>query len=364
LYQEVESEDQRVVYYPLDASEKFFSYKDVYIYIQEEDSFAQDNTFSVFDGNKQVLKILYRSGMPNPFFPAVLQNLRRIYANKWDFWVTEAKPTDPIPEKGYSGYDFYFFEHDMPLILPTDGVVFLSNPNIAPLGANFRVEVPKHWNGKSVPLEAEVENHPLLNYLDPSLFEISMCTPITFGMEYETVLSCDGGTPALSYCNEPDKKIVVMSFNVHYSNLAITENISILLYNVFEYLIPATVEKNSFEIDEEITLNARAEKLTVSREGDRDFYIEYDQFPAKMQASVPGAYILNQFTLADKAITEKIYIKIPKTESNIWAKADALDNPYSDVEKEFEFNDLLVYIAGAMVLILFLEWWLQSRTSV
>ena len=364
LYQEVETEEQRVVYYPLSAEEKFFSYKDIYIYIQEEDSFAEDNTFSVFDGNKEVLKILYRSALPNPFFPAVLQNLRRIYANKWDFWVTEAKPSDPMPEGGYSGYDFYFFEHEMPLLLPKDGVVFLSNRDKTPLGANFRVEVPKHWNGKSVPLEAEIESHPLLNYLDPSLFEVSMCTPITFGMEYETVLSCDGGTPALSYCNEDDQKIAVMSFNVHYSNLAITENISILMYNVFEYFLPATVAKNSFEIDEKIALNARGEKLSVSREGDRDFFLEYAEFPATMQASVPGAYILQQMTLGDKAITEKIYIKIPKAESNIWAKADALENPYGNVEKEFEFNDLLVYIAGAMVLILFLEWWLQSRTSI
>jgi hypothetical protein len=57
-------------------------------------------------------------------------------------------------------------------------------------------------------------------------------------------------------------------------------------------------------------------------------------------------------------------VRIPKEESNIWAVEDALENPYKTVDDTNYYNDLLVYLAGALVAILFLEWWLQSRASV
>ncbi|MBQ4053393.1 MAG: VWA domain-containing protein [Clostridia bacterium] len=364
LYQEVDSENQSVVYYPLTGTEKFFSYSDIYLYIQdnETDSFVSDNSFSIFGGAKETIKVLYRSKDPNPFFPAVMQNLRGIYRDKWDFWLTEVKPTDKVPENGFSGYDFYFFEHEMPEKLPTDGVVFLSNPDRAPKGADFVVGQPGYWGGKTVFMQAEVDKHPILNYLVPETLGVTVCTPIKFGPDYETLLTCNG-IPTLSVCNTDDAKVVVMSFSVHYSNLAITENISILMYNIFEYFIPATVNGNAFEVDQNIQLNARGTELYVNRDGTSDEMLTFREFPATLNVSIPGSYIIQQSTFAGKDVTDKIYVRIPKQESNIWATVDALENPYKIVDDSNYYNDLLLYIAGAIVVVLFLEWWLQSRVS-
>lgn len=364
LYQEIDGDEQSTVYYPLNAQEKFFSYKDIYIYIQEDDSFTGDNSFSIFGGDKEIIKVLYRSKEPNPFFPAVMQNLRLIYQDKWDFWLTELKTTEKEPDGGFKGYDFYFFEHEMPKNLPTDGIVFLCNPDVAPSGADFRVGTDKHWGGQTDYMVAENEDHPILQYMDAERLGITMCKQLAFGLDYETLLTTSDGVPTLAVCNQTDKKVIVTSFSVHFSTLAVSEHISILMYNIFEYFIPSTVNANAFEVQEDIILNARSEQLYVTRDGSNDQVWEFNTFPATLNVEIPGAYVLQQTTFADKLITEKIYVRIPKEESNIWATADALENPYKTIDDTSHYNDLLVYIAGAMVAILFLEWWLQSRASV
>ncbi len=77
-----------------------------------------------------------------------------------------------------------------------------------------------------------------------------------------------------------------------------------------------------------------------------------------------GVPIMTQTTDYGKLIEESIYVKIPASESNIWAEGDALRNPYREKEEEDYFDDLLLYIAAALVAVLFLEWWLQSRDAM
>ena len=363
LYQEVDTVESGVVYYPLSIEERVFSYKEAYIYIVEDDSFQDDNDFLIYDGGKEVVKLLYASSDPNPFFPSVLQNLRTIYADKWEFWITEVKPGTDEPDNGYSGYDFYFFEHVMPKKLPTDGIVFLSDPDEAPAKSDFRVESQYHWGGESKYLQAEDEEHPLLNFIDSSTIWLTLYTRITYGASYTPLLSTPDGKPVLAVCDEDDAKIVVMGFSVHYSSLALNEGIAVLLYNVFEYFMPSTVSGNSFEINEKIALNARGRELYVSHEEGLMETVLYNSFPATLTVTLPGTYVLTQTTFSGKPVEEKIFVKIPAVESNIWKTEDALGNPYKDPDETDYYNDLMKYIALAMVAILFLEWWLQSREN-
>ena len=366
LYQEIDSDQSDVEYYPLEYDERVFSYKEVYIYIVEDDSFQGDNDFLIYGGSKEIVKVMYKSPEPNQFFPAVMQNLRSIYKDKWDFWITEIKVGTEEPDQGYEGYDFYFFEHEMPKKMPTDGIVFLCDPDpnyaAPPRGADFRVEAQYHWGGSSVYLQAEDEDHPLLNFINAESISISMYNRITYGSSYTPLLLTPDGKPVLAVCDESDAKVVVMGFSIHYSNLAINEAISVLMYNVFEYFMPATVTSNAFEVNEEIFFNARGQELYLSNEYSED-EIVFEEFPASYKVTTPGTYLLSQTTFAGKLINEKIFVKIPASESNIWATEDALGNPYKEIEPEDYYNDLMIFIAAAMVAILFIEWWLQNREN-
>jgi hypothetical protein len=56
-----------------------------------------------------------------------------------------------------------------------------------------------------------------------------------------------------------------------------------------------------------------------------------------------------------------IYVKIPASESDIFAEGEGLVDPYVAQDTSAFFKDLMFYIAAAMVAILFIEWWLSSR---
>ena len=127
--------------------------------------------------------------------------------------------------------------------------------------------------------------------------------------------------------------------------------------------MPSTVSNNSFEVNEKITLNARGNELYVSNENGLMDTVMFDTFPAELQVTLPGTYTLTQTTFAGKPIEEKIFVRIPAAESNIFSTQDALGNPYKDPEETDYYNDLMKYIAIVMVAILFLEWWLQSREN-
>ena len=116
---------------------------------------------------------------------------------------------------------------------------------------------------------------------------------------------------------------------------------------------------------EKVELNARGEELFVTLEDNPDVEITpYTQFPATMTVSKPGKYVLKQQTGFGENIEERIYVTIPMAESNIFADGENLENPYANTQVDDSLDDLLLYIAAALVALLFIEWWLQSRESL
>ena len=63
-------------------------------------------------------------------------------------------------------------------------------------------------------------------------------------------------------------------------------------------------------------------------------------------------------------IKENIYVKIPAAESNIFNVQETLGEPYVEEVQIEMYNDLLLYLAAALVALLFIEWWLQSRENM
>ena len=134
-----------------------------------------------------------------------------------------------------------------------------------------------------------------------------------------------------------------------------------LVYNVFEYFFPQTVKANSFEVNERVELNARGTELKV--EG-YDYDKTFNTFPSYITVNTPGSYSLSQTTFAGKDVLEKIFVTIPKDECNIKKKGEAIADPYRLDDKSDFLEDLLVYIAAALVALLFIEWWLKGRDSM
>jgi hypothetical protein len=130
---------------------------------------------------------------------------------------------------------------------------------------------------------------------------------------------------------------------------------------VFEYYFPETVSKNAFEVNEMVELKARGLELTVEGFGLQE---TFKDFPAYIKVDKPGTYVMTQSTFTGKEITERIYVRIPVSEYNIKAVGEAIVEPYKVKDDSDFLADLLVYIAAALVALLFIEWWLQNHDSI
>ena len=152
-----------------------------------------------------------------------------------------------------------------------------------------------------------------------------------------------------------------MPFSVHYSNIGIKPEYFVpLVFNLFETWIPATVIGNAFSVYEEVSLNARGQQLTVTSTSLNNESIVFTQFPAVLSLDLPGTYTLTQTTDFGKTVEERIYVKIPAYESNIWSVEDTIHDPFL-IQEGQAYEDLTLYLAAALVALLFCEWLLHSR---
>ena len=361
---DVNTED--TMYRPLEGyDERIFSFKNMRFHVEADDNYSLDNDFYIYGGQKETLKIQYASSKPNTFFQNAVNVVTSAFKSKYNILPKYVKEGED-PE--LSGYDFYIFEHGMPANLPTDGVVFLVDPDNAPANSGFTVKGNYKFERTDIALTSVNDDDPLMNYLTASDITINSYQVLEkVDSSYKILMTCSAdGNPLFMYretnVGNIKQKLAVLSFSVHYSNIVTLPEFPLMLYNMFEYFFPVTVEKNAFEVFDDISLNARGEVLTVSGPDMAD--TDFTEFPAKISVSVPGVYTLRQTTFTGKEIAEQIYVKTPAEESNILAVRDTLANPFVSKSTSDYYGDLLFYFALALVVLLFAEWWLQSRDNM
>lgn len=341
----------------LGEEKRFYSYHSIHISVSGNDSFSADNNFDLYGGQKEVIKVQYASTDPNPFFTSALDVLRGIFNEEWDLQVTEVKKN---ADYATEGFDLYIFEHQAPKILPMDGAVVLMDPDVAPSGSGLRLRSIADYRFTQVPLEAG-DAHPLLNYINAGKITVSRYTIVDYDADvgYQVVLSHESN-PLLLAVNEGPTKIAVLPFSVHYSNITMTSEFFVLLYNLFTYFYPSTVDGYAFEVNEQITVNARGPVINFS-----GAEAPIAEFPATFTLSIPGTYTLELTSYyPNKTLSDiNIFVKIPAAESNIWQEEDGLTDPYQFSVSERKYNDWVVYLAAALVGFLFLEWWLHQREN-
>jgi hypothetical protein len=190
--------------------------------------------------------------------------------------------------------------------------------------------------------------------------------------EYIPLMECNSD-PILLVKDVDNRKVALLNFSLHYSNIAILGDFPTLVFNMFEYFIPSTVKSNAFAVNENVQLNARGDSLTVSYNGGKvaeftekaaDGQSEAVTFPVTMSLALPGTYELSQTTAFGKEVKEKVFVQIPSNESDIWRKDDTLPDLYREDNSEKMLEDLMFYIAAGMLLFLFIEWWLQSLDTM
>ena len=332
-----------------------YSFDYLEVYVSVDDSFNDDNVFFLYGGKKQTIRVQYASSIPNNYFAGVVRTMRETMKNTWDIEFVELKADENAETEGF---DLYIFEHRMPDVMPTDGVVLLVDPNRAPDGSGLRIGEAIGVNSQST--LAAGSDHEMMKYVDSSRITIA---------KYREILSNDGydelayynGEPVILAKNEPQTKVLVWAFDLNYSNLCAMPDFSFMMYNMFNHFIPATISSSSFEIGDTVSFNGRGTDLKVTGNGED---LSFESPKAQMTVSRPGTYTITQKPMAgDHLIIENFFVRIPADESNITKEVDQL--PVINVDRVLEqsHKDLIFYFAIALVVFMFIEWFLQSRKN-
>ena len=245
----------------------------------------------------------------------------------------------------------------VPSTIPTDGIVILSDPQGLP--SNLGIQLGRSYQttkGTVAPLSLG-ETHPVSKNLNAEDIVVTKYTEISNYDEYTPILYC-GERPVALVRDSEDSKLVVMTFSMNYSNLALLPDFPLLMFNMVNHFTPKTFEGFVFDINDSVSLNARGEVLNVAGPATS---LQCSTFPHNLTVDTPGVYTVTQDLLSSETVVESFYVKIPDEESNINLVVDTLENPYFFVESDDGNLDLLLYLAMALVALLFIEWWLKSR---
>ena len=351
------TEEERTVVFNTDDfnGQPLYSFDYLEVYVAIDDSFVDDNSFFLYGGTKPTIRIQYASSLPNNYFGGVVRTIRQMMKDKWNVEFKELK-ADEKPET--SGFDLYIFEHKMPTVMPTDGLVLLVDPYGTPEGAGI-----SFGNTQAVSSDSTLASgiaHELTKYVDSSRITIAKYTEILSADGYEE-LAYYKGQPVILAKNDDTSKVVVWAFDLNYSNLCAMPDFSFLMYNMFNYYIPSTISSNTFEIGDVVELTARGTNLKVEGNG-----LEYNMQGKTGSITVnrPGAYTVTQMPMSgDELIIENFYVRIPTEESNVTRQVDSLPVADVEVETRVEFEDMIFYFAIALVSLMFVEWLLQIKKN-
>ena len=344
------------------------SFSSININLEVADNLVQDDSFSIYGGELEVINVEYASSLHNRFVSLALGAMSSYYMNKsmWDF-----VPYERTSEKMETdGFDYYIFEHVMPDTMPQDGFVFIMDPDKAPIGAGFDVAGTVDLNKVSVYLVTN-EEHFITSPITAEDITISRYQRlVNVDPEYKVLVEFDG-YPMIMVKDDGMSKIVVMAFSVHYSNITMfLEQWPLFLEYIFEYFNPVTVTSNYYEIGDEVTINARGDTLAIKGNEVDVELTSYEgadvktEFPTTWVFNTPGPYTLSQETAYGKSVLETIFVKAPASESDIFELKNTLVNPYGTVDTSDFFRDLLLYFAIAIEILLFAEWILQARDNM
>ncbi|MBQ8342022.1 MAG: BatA domain-containing protein [Clostridia bacterium] len=353
------AETRTVVFGTDDFGSPLTSFDYLEVYVSVDDSFYDDNVFFLYGGTKQTIRVQYASSLPNNYFAGMFRSMRETMKNTWNIDFVELKGDEkPATE----GYDLYIFEHKMPDVMPEDGVVMLIDPKTAPDGSGLRLGEMVLSNNNGDPDErlADGVDHELMNYVDVSRISVARYRKILYHDGYEE-LAFYNGEPVILMRNDSATKVLVWAFDLNYSNLGVTPDFTFMMYNMFNYFIPATLSTNSFEIGDTVSFNGRGTELKVTG---TETDLSFENAKAEMTVSKPGTYTVTQKPMkGDHLIIENFFVRIPEDESCITKEVDALPEFNVDRVLEQTHQDLLFYFAIALVSFMFIEWFLQSRKN-
>ena len=331
-----------------------YSYDYVEAYVSVRDSLSADNSFFLYGGKKRVVKVQYASSSPNNFFESAVRTLRESNKDTWDVQFTLLGESEACATEGY---DIYIFEHRMPEVLPTDGVVLLVDPDIAPAGSGLQIGAAYSVDSSST--LAPGRSHELTKYTSAGRITIAKYNDVILAEGYEELMFYNG-RPVMLAKDTEDARVVVWAFDLNYSNVIALPDFSILIYNLFNCFITETFEGSCFEVGDSVELHGDGSELCV-RGGDEEIVFENGE--GTLVPTRPGTYTVTRGELGSGQLEESFFVKIASGQSDTSRTEDVLPFTAADAPDNTEYTDLVLLFATALVVLMFADWCIEIKRN-
>lgn len=262
------------------------------------------------------------------------------------------------------GYDLYIFHGCSLDILPDDGAVFL-------IGSDFFPEelqlIRGDWIRGTYLSQAKkirnTANRALLTGVTASKIAVQRFLETEANDRYSTVLQC-GELPAmLAGTRENGTACIILTFDLHDSNLPLLPDFISLLGNMLDYVMPDMMDSFHYNVDENITVRAvpLCIQMTLQNVDGTMQNLNTIDHTAQFSLSIPGVYTLFQ----DRSVGEQKYcrfsVEIPESEgdlsvrqieSTLYLSKDTGKNVENDLYPDDDINPIYWFALAIFVLLM------------
>lgn len=213
-------------------------------YTEAEDGFQADNSFAICKKVSAENEVLLISA--SPFY------LETVFETMGDCKVTVVSS---IEEAELSGYNLYVFDGCTPESIPTDGAVWIFNPEAEPEDMTVSGSVSEEiYLSASKVVESEAVS-ALTNELQLDTVYVSKYSALDAGSSWETILFAGNRGVLFTRKEDSGMRSMVFAFDLHDSNLPMLSDYVILVRNLLDYSVPSILTDTDCTVGETISLS-------------------------------------------------------------------------------------------------------------
>lgn len=219
---------------------------------------------------------------------------------------------------GVSGYGLYVFDGYAPSQLPTDGAVWFVNPQGSVSNTGFSVQ-----NTVSLDFHGVMEFSNSTSARVQSLLEgtvkhdiyIKSYVKINLSKTFYTLLSYDGNPLVFAGSNSYGNREVVLAFDLHETDLTVSEDYIPLMTNLFNYTFPEIVAQTSYYCGDTVEVNvlANCTSIRIDTPMGKVAYLDTSNDVAEYSVTEAGTYTVT-LMIGGSARQVNIYAELPLEE--------------------------------------------------
>ena len=322
------------------------------VYTEAKDGLADDNSYSVCKRSDNEISVLLVS--PSPLY---LESVLGVM----NCTVTVA---NTLEEATLSGYGLYIFDGISPEALPTDGSIWLFDPEIAPSGMSIG---EKKGNEASLTLSkkgSSTLHSALASAMKFSDVSVSSYAKIVAGKAWESLLACGDDTVLFTRKESSGMKTVVFAFDLHDSNLPLLVDYVMLVKELLAYSVPEMLTDTDYAVGESLSIAVLplSETIYLKTPDGGVVTLSNKASSASLIADSIGVYTAVQTLTNDSAQYVDFFVHIPLSEMKDEPVVSSISinlgetNTADTPEAEDGLNEIWFWVLAALLFLILAEW--------